>query len=256
MAPGPSGIGIQNPGWAGGIGVKANTKYDTFFYAKADKAGTVPITVGVYSGNSALGSATLQAALTTSWQRFPASFTTSSGSNGGSTWRLTFPSGTATQVYVAYNSLTAPFYEGQPLRSDIAQLYQQLKPSYLRLPGGNDIEGNSQSDRYVWNSTLGDILDRPGRPGTWTGWNTETMGLHELLNFCELVGTAPILGTYAGYSLDGSTSPDLNAIAAEVVNQLHYITDTSGSWADMRTANGRAQPWSLQIVEIGNEVGA
>lgn len=107
---------------------------------------------------------------------------------------------------------------------------------------------------FLRNRTIGDITTRPGRPGTWTGWNTETMGVHELLDFCELVGATAILGTYAGYSLDGSTSPDIDAIASEVVNQLHYITDTSGQWADLRKANGRAQPWDLTKVEIGNEV--
>lgn len=150
ISPGSSGIGIENPGWAGGIGVQSGAKYTSFFYAKADTAGTVPITVGVYNGDSAIGSQTIQAALTTSWQRFTTTFTPTSGSTGLSTWRLTFPQGTLTNIYVAYSSLTAPFYNGQPLRADIAKLYQQLKPVHIRLPGGNDIEGNSQADRYIW----------------------------------------------------------------------------------------------------------
>ena len=53
--------------------------------------------------------------------------------------------------------------------------------------------------------------------------------------------------------MDGSTCSDLNAVAQEVVNELHYITDTSGQWANMRAANGRSSPWKLHKVEIGNE---
>jgi alpha-L-arabinofuranosidase len=149
IAPGGTGIGIQNPGWAGGIGVQA-VKYDSFFYAKADSAVTLPIKAGIYNSNTEIASNTINAGLTTQWQRFATSFTSTQTSNGGSNYKITLPNGSSTKVYIAYASLTAPFWNGQPLRSDIAQAYADLKPAYVRTPGGNDVEGNNQASRYRW----------------------------------------------------------------------------------------------------------
>jgi alpha-L-arabinofuranosidase len=70
------------------------------------------------------------------------------------------------------------------------------------LPGGNDLEGWSIAQRFIWNHTIGPIEQRPGRKGTWTGYNTEGLGLLELMTFAEDIGAEPILAVYAGYSLD------------------------------------------------------
>ncbi|KAJ1560004.1 hypothetical protein HK405_008591, partial [Cladochytrium tenue] len=257
VAAGAAGIGIRNPGWAGGIGVLANTLYSTSFYARSDVAQAAPITVGLYDSNgNVLASSTFaSAALNSTWTKFSTSFTPTTSTSGSSSWRLTFPSGLANSIQIAYTSLTPPDWNGMPIRADIGQAYADLKPTFIRTPGGNDVQGNSLALRYFWNRTIGDPIHRPGRVGTWTGYNTEGLGLHELLNFVEFVGAQPVLATFAGYSLDHTASPDFSVIAQEVVNELHYVTDASGPWAELRAANGRKDPWTVTKVEIGNEDG-
>lgn len=47
------------------------------------------------------------------------------------------------------------------------QALKDLNPSFLRFPGGNNLEGNDPPYRWIWNETIGPLTDRPGRPGTW-----------------------------------------------------------------------------------------
>lgn len=51
------------------------------------------------------------------------------------------------------------------------------------IPGGNNLEGISIADRFQWERTIGPLVDRPGRPGTWTYYNTEGFGLLEYLQW-------------------------------------------------------------------------
>ena len=41
-----------------------------------------------------------------------------------------------------------------------------LKPSFLRMPGGNYLEGNTIPERFQWKQTIGPIERRPGHQGT------------------------------------------------------------------------------------------
>lgn len=45
-------------------------------------------------------------------------------------------------------------------------------------------EGSKPPYKWYWNSTLGPLQDRPGRPGTWGYTNTDGLGLIEYLQVC------------------------------------------------------------------------
>jgi alpha-N-arabinofuranosidase len=142
-------------------------------------------------------------------------------------------------------------------RIDIAQTFADLKPGYIRLPGGNDLEGPTIPERFIWNNTVGLLENRPGRRGTWTGYNTEGFGLIELLTFAEDIGATPLLAVYAGYSLNGEAVPkdQLQPYIDEVVKEIDFVTASAtnnrmGAW---RASLGRAKPFNVKYVEIGNE---
>ena len=142
-------------------------------------------------------------------------------------------------------------------RNDIAQAFADLKPGFIRLPGGNDLEGPTIPERFIWNNTVGLLENRPGRRGTWTGYNTEGFGLLELLTFAEDIGASPVLAIYAGYSLDGSAVPQdqLQPYIDEVVKELDFLTASpkNNRMGALRERLGRSQPFDIKYVEIGNE---
>ena len=76
-----------------------------------------------------------------------------------------------------------------------------LHPTFLRLPGGNYLEGDTLRDWYNWKETIGPLVDRPGHQGPWNYWSTDGLGLLEFLEWCEDLKIEPVLAVYAGYSL-------------------------------------------------------
>ena len=84
------------------------------------------------------------------------------------------------------------------------QLLADMHPAFLRLPGGNYLEGNTVGTRFEWKKTIGDIAERPGHmDDAWRYWSSDGMGLLEFLEWCEDLHMEPLLAVYAGYSLHG-----------------------------------------------------
>jgi alpha-N-arabinofuranosidase len=158
-------------------------------------------------------------------------------------------------------SLFPPTHKNRPngIRPDLMQTLLSLSPTHCRVPGGNNIEGQTVSTRWKWNETIGPLTSRRGRPGDWGYHNTDGMGLFEWLTFCEdLVGAdgATILGVYAGYSLRGESVPEaeLQPYIDEVLAELEYVLGAPDSpYGKVRARDGRRDPFDVRYIEMGNE---
>ncbi|CAG7918492.1 unnamed protein product [Penicillium olsonii] len=134
------------------------------------------------------------------------------------------------------------------LRPQLANALESIKGSFLRFPGGNNLEGANEGRRWKWNETIGPVEDRPGR-----------QGLDEYFYWCEDMNLSPILGVWDGFSLEsGGSTPitgdALKPYVEDVLNELEYVLgDSSTKYGALRVANGRKDPWPLTMVEIGNE---
>src|SRR5207302_9775697 len=105
-------------------------------------------------------------------------------------------------VWFSLVSLFPPTWNDQPngFRKDLMQMLVDMKPRFLRFPGGNYLEGDTIETRFDWKKTLGPISERPGHDGPWKYRSCDGMGLMEFLLWCEDMGAEPVLGVYAGYS--------------------------------------------------------
>jgi len=132
-----------------------------------------------------------------------------------------------------------------------------MHPKFLRLPGGNYLEGMTVEDRFDWKKTIGPLLDRPGHQGPWFYWSTDGLGLLEFLEWCEDLKVEPVLAVYAGYSLGGThvaTGKDLEPYVQSALDEVEYVTgDVSTRWGAMRARDGHPAPFPLRYIEIGNE---
>lgn len=247
--------GLRNSGFFG-IPVKKQ-EYTVSFYARSNTSATVQFTAGLYSKNSTstYSSTQYEAGLTSEWKQFTFPLSNDVDSNAyDNLFGLDVAKGSP-DVQLNLISVFPPTWQGTVARQDLAQLLADLKPVYFRLPGGNALEGNSLPERFVWNNTVGSLKTRPGRKGTWAGWDTDGYALHEAYDLFSKMGAEPILGVFAGYTLNGVAvaQDQLQPYVESVSDEIHYLTDTSGTWADRRKADGQAEPWKLPWVEIGNE---
>jgi alpha-N-arabinofuranosidase len=132
-----------------------------------------------------------------------------------------------------------------------------MHPAFIRLPGGNYLEGNKLEDWYNWKQTIGPLVNRPGHQAPWSYWSDDHFGLLEFLNWTEELHVEPILAVYAGYALNGThinPGKDLDPFVQSALDEVEYVTgDTSTKWGAERAKDGHPAPFPLHFIEIGNE---
>ncbi|KAN0066036.1 hypothetical protein ACQY0O_000129 [Thecaphora frezii] len=250
--------GLANSGF-GGIAVKPQN-YDVSFYARSvnGRALSTKVVVGLYDADQtkAYAEETLTLDLTSQWKQFKATLNpTAAAPSSDNVFSLKTAEGCGDGLQLNLISVFPPTWKGTVARQDLAQAMADTKPVLIRIPGGNDLEGNSIAAWFNWTNAIGPLMERPGRMGTWIGWNTEGFGLLEMFELVEKMGATAVLGIYAGYSLDRQAVPkdELRPYIDSALNQLHFLLDTTGQWAELRASLGRQQPYDLKHVEIGNE---
>jgi len=139
------------------------------------------------------------------------------------------------------------------------QLLIDMKPTFLRFPGDNYLEGNTIDTRFQWKKTIGSLEQRPGHPGTWSYRSSDGMGLLEFMEWCEDMNAEPVLAVFAGYALKHElvvAGPALQPYVDEALDEIEYITgDPNTKWGSLRARDGHPRPFKLNYIEIGNEDG-
>lgn len=250
--------GIVNTGYWG-IPVQPKTSYQASFYAKAAPGFAGPLTLSIQSedGNTVYASAELRG-LTGEWRPYQVTLKTGK-SAAPAKGRFVLATSQPGTFWVSVVSLFPPTWKDQPngFRKDLMQMMIDMKPKFLRFPGGNYLEGVNVENRFDWKKTLGPISQRPGHQGTWGYRSSDGMGLLEFLEWCEDMDAQPVLAVYAGYSLDGKAikaGPELDPYVQEALEEIEYVTGgTDTKWGAQRAKDGHPKPFKLTYVEIGNE---
>ena len=250
--------GVSNDGFWG-MAVKPKTRYEGSFYAKADSATLGPVHVALVNDatGKVLASATA-AQPTTAWARYTFELTTANipaSSDNHLTLTLEHPG----KLWLDLVSLFPPTYKDRANgnRADLMQMMSAMRPTFLRLPGGNYLEGDQIQDRYDWKNTLGPLVDRATHPSPWNYQSSDGLGLLEFLEWTEDLNIEPVLAVYAGYSLKGAhiaPGPYLKPFVEDALDEIEFVTgDTTTKWGAVRASLGHPKPFPLHYVEIGNE---
>jgi len=254
-----SGGGVANGGYWG-IPVRPSTQYRASFFAKAAPGFTGPLLVSIQSDDGAIVYASAEvSALTADWKSYEVTLPTATAATPTTKARLALTVKNPGTLWLGLVSLFPPTWNDRAngLRPDLMKMLVDLKPKFLRFPGGNYLEGDTIATRFKWWETLGPISGRPGHPGPWNYRSTDGMGLMEFLLWTEEMDAKPVLALYAGYSLKGEhvqPGKDLEPFVKEALDEIEYVTGpVTSKWGAQRAKDGHPQPFPLEYVEIGNE---
>ena len=139
-------------------------------------------------------------------------------------------------IYVGENS---PIPNTDGIRNDIIEALRNIKAPVFRWPGG------CFAEEYHWQDGIGEKSLRRKIVNTNWGGVTEdnSFGTHEFMRFCELVGCKPYINVNVG---SGSVR--------EMSEWIEYMTsDAESPLTEQRKKNGRAEPWKLEYLGVGNE---
>jgi alpha-L-arabinofuranosidase len=251
-------VGVANNGYWG-IPLTPFTVYRASFWAKADAGFSGPLRLDIESADGTrIYAEALVPQITADWAKYTVLLTTLWVAPT-ETARFVLSTGSSGAFWLTEVSLFQPTYQDRlnGNRIDLMRKMAGLNPSFLRMPGGNYLEGNTIGERYQWKQTIGPIEKRSGHPGTWGYRSDDGLGLLEFLEWCQDLHMQPLLAVWAGYALDGThvnPGADLQPYVQDALDEIQYVTGaTNTTWGAQRAAAGHPAPFPLQYVEVGNE---
>ena len=154
------------------------------------------------------------------------------------------------------------------LRSDLAQTIADLKPKFMRFPGGCLVHGDGLQNMYRWKNTIGPVEKRVGQRDIWNYHQSAGLGYFEYFQFCEDIGAKPLPvvpaavscqnsgGTWiiGGTGQRGLPLTEMQPYILEVLDLIEYANGPASSeWGSKRAEAGHLQPFNLEYIGIGNE---
>ncbi|BET68539.1 hypothetical protein ASA1KI_34570 [Opitutales bacterium ASA1] len=151
------------------------------------------------------------------------------------------------------------------LRRDLAETISELKPRFMRFPGGCLVHGAGVRSYYDWKHTVGPVEQRRAARNSWGYHQTMGLGYFEYFRFCEDIGAIPIpvvtagvccqhAGHTPGRGQEGLPMDEMAAYIQDVFDLIEWANGPADSkWGSVRAAAGRVEPWNLKYLGVGNE---
>ena len=155
------------------------------------------------------------------------------------------------------------------LRADLVQMLADLKPGFVRFPGGCIVEGRDLANRYQWKKTVGKPEERKL---IINRWNTEFahkstpdyfqsfgLGFFEYFQLAEDIGAAPLPILNCGMACQFNTREvvamnELDPYLQDALDLIEFANGDAGTkWGGLRASMGHPAPFNLTMIGIGNE---
>ncbi|MBN2512650.1 MAG: carbohydrate binding domain-containing protein [Sedimentisphaerales bacterium] len=221
------------------IYVQAGYDYDGSVWLKPEQ-GSVQVNLVMKDAD---GNTIAQIPLETSgtnWQEVSYSFTCTKTDQHGILEIVATGNGSILLDYISM--MRADIREDGMLRPDLFQALRDLKPPFIRWPGG------SYASIYQWKDGIGPHVSRKYHPNEiWGGYSDYYgFGTEEYMELCRRLETDPLVVLPA-------TTTDPEAVQY-AMDWVHYMVDPpTTKWGKMRAANGHPAPYRLPYIQIDNE---
>lgn len=270
------GAKLVNEGWDG-INVKKGAKYDfSMFLVGQGKA-----KVSLVEGDKVLASAVLSA--TPSWKQLKTILTPNADAKKAVLCIEPLQTG---ELKIDFVSLfPQDTFKGRKngLRKDLAQLLADIKPQFVRFPGGCASHGQGIDNIYHWQATVGELWERIPDFNIWNYHQSRGLGFYEYFQFCEDIGATPLPVLAAGVpcqnswkggngqngglpfekDLKGQPSPykymgkdlTMESYLQELIDLIEWANGDpkTNKFAAMRAKAGHPKPFGMKYLGIGNE---
>lgn len=157
------------------------------------------------------------------------------------------------------------------LRPDLAQAIADIRPRFVRFPGGCASHGQGLENIYRWKNTVGPLESRKPMKNIWGYHQTMGLGYFEYFQFCEDIGAEPLPVLAAGVPCQNSANipgkllgggqqggipmEDMDAYIQDILDLIDYANGDpkKNQWAKLRAESGHPEPFNLKYIGIGNE---
>jgi alpha-L-arabinofuranosidase len=156
------------------------------------------------------------------------------------------------------------------MRTDLVQKLYDIKPGFMRFPGGCIVEGDNLETRYQWKNTIGPVLERKLNSNQWSDggasgrkmpdyFQSYGLGFFEYFQLCEDMGAAPMPIINCGLSCQFGAgevvaTQEMDPYVQDALDLIEFANgDATTTWGKKRIALGHAAPFDLKLLGVGNE---
>lgn len=265
---------LVNEGFDGMV-VKKGAKYNLTIFAK----GKGKIKISLLEGDREIGTVTVNA--TATWKPIYAKITAMADAEMAELALQPMQIGEVALDFISL--MPQDTYKGHGLRKDLAQLLADIRPQFVRFPGGCASHGQGIDNIYHWQATVGNPWERIPDFNIWGYHQTRGLGFYEYFQFCEDIGATPLPVLAAGVpcqnswkggngqnggipfakDLGGKPSPykymgkdlTMESYLQELLDLIEWANGDpkTSKLAKMRADAGHPKPFGMKYFGIGNE---
>ncbi len=262
-------IGLNNEGFRG-MGIKNGLRYDfSFLYRQTSALIKIHVEL-VDQDNQRIGGTVITTTTTgADWKKQKASFNATATVLKASLNIWFEGDGTIDLDMVSLFPEDTWKKRTGGMRADMIQMLADMKPGFIRFPGGCIVEGFDLSQRYQWKKTIGPVEDRQLIINRWNFefahrpapdyFQTFGLGFFEYFQLAEDIGAEPLPILNCGMACQFNSAElvpmnDLDPYVQDALDLIEFANgDTNTKWGKERAALGHAAPFHLKLLGVGNE---
>ncbi|HEY3761634.1 MAG TPA: alpha-L-arabinofuranosidase C-terminal domain-containing protein [Verrucomicrobiae bacterium] len=260
-------FGISNEGFRG-IGLRKKETYDLSLRIRGI-SGTPVVHAQLYGSDGALLASTSLRDLSSKWEKRTASLCPAE--TDPKTRLQIVLEGKGTVDLDMVSLFPRHTWKNRPggLRADMVKILADMKPGFLRFPGGCIVEGSVLERRYQWKNTIGPVEKRKPLVNRWNYefihrpapdyFQSFGLGFFEYFQLCEDIGAEPMPIINCGMACQfnsGELCPmeELDTYIQDALDLIEFANGHANSvWGAKRVAMGHAKPFNMKLLGIGNE---
>jgi alpha-N-arabinofuranosidase len=259
---------LSNEGFRG-IGVHRGKQYDFSIMVRTEKPTNIRIKVQLlnYVGKE-IGSTVIEN-FSNDWKKYSSSITTTDTAQRGKL-NLIFEGSGVIDIDIV-SLFPHDTWKNRPggLRNDLVQKIAELKPGFIRFPGGCIVEGKDLTNRYQWKTTVGNVDDRKLIMNRWNVefprkaapdyYQSFGLGFYEYFLLADDLGAEPLPILNCGMACQFNSGEvvamdELQPYIDDAIDLIEFAnSDVTTKWGKLRSDMGHPQPFDLKFLGVGNE---
>lgn len=262
-------LGLTNEGFRG-MGIKKDMRYDfSVMYHQENKGIKIHVELADTSGKILGGTVVMPNETGSVWHKIAASFT-ANATELNAVMNIWFE-GSGVIDLDMISLFPSDTWKNRPggMRADMVQKLADLKPGFMRFPGGCIVEGFDLNNRYQWKKTIGPLENRQLIINRWNTefahrpapdyFQTFGLGFFEYFQLAEDIGAEPLPILNCGMACQfnsGEVVPlnDLDPYVQDALDLVEFANgDIHTTWGRVRADMGHPAPFSLKMMGVGNE---
>jgi alpha-L-arabinofuranosidase len=264
---GESGVGIKNSGFDGMV-VRAGEKYNFSMFAQQLSDTPIVLSISLQTPKGKVLAETSVSTVSKTWQKYTATLSATESTDSASLVVLAKTEGQLALDMISLFPEKTFKNRTNGLRADLAQNLADMKPAFIRFPGGCLVHGDGLGNMYRWKNTVGPVEQRKAQRNIWGYHQTAGLGYFEYFQFCEDIGAKPLPVVPAAVSCQNSggtwriggtgqkalSAVEMDEYIQEVLDLIEWANGPATSvWGAKRAAAGHPEPFHLEYIGIGNE---